>query len=101
MTLHAAIVEKKRRKHAQTKNTDDGFKEKYTAQEKSFQAIQSRIDSLEVEKADQEYRVRQAEVFISTLEDMETLTDANLFAERLNKVVVGGVLRFLLKDGNE
>ncbi len=86
---------------AQAKDADDGFKEKYAAMEKRFTAIQNRIDSLEAEKADREYRACQAEVFMNTVNEMEDLCDSDLFVALVDKVVVGEGLRFVLKDGSE
>lgn len=85
----------------QAHDADDSFKETYAALEKRFQGIQNRIVALEAEKADREYRARQAEVFMATVRGMENLADANLFVALVDKVVVGEALRFVLKDGSE
>ena len=84
----------------QSRGTVEGFSEKYATLEKKFNAVQDRISRLETEKADQEYRSRQAAVFLETMEGAK-LGDTGLFVALVDRVIVGKGLRFVLRDGSE
>ena len=84
----------------QSRGAVEGFAEKYAALEKKFNAVHERISRLESEKSDQEYRARQALVFLETL-DGAKLGDSGLFVALVDRVIVGQGLKFILRDESE
>lgn len=69
--------------------------------EKRYEAIQENIAVLEQEKTDRQFRAGEAEAFLNTVKDMESLSRDELFIALVDRVVVGKELKFVLKDGSE
>ena len=86
---------------SQMREPSDSFKEKYAEIEKRYEAIQENIAVLEQEKTDRQFRAGEAEAFLNTVKDMESLSRDELFIALIDKVVVGKQFTFVLKDGIE
>ena len=85
----------------------DDFTEQYAALEAQMNRVNEKLDSVEREKGEREYRERQCRLFLKTIqsitpgEDGAGLVDSNLFLALVDRVVVGDGLTFILRDGTE
>lgn len=85
----------------------EDFSEAYGRLETEMNRVTGKLDAVEREKGEREYRERQCRLFLKTLqsitpgEDGAGLVDSNLFLALVDKVVVGDGLRFILRDGTE
>lgn len=85
----------------------EDFSEAYGRLETEMNRVTGKLDAVEREKGEREYRERQCRLFLKTLqsitpgEDGAGLVDSNLFLALVDRVVMGEQMRFILRDGTE
>ena len=85
----------------------EDFSEAYGRLEAEMNRVIGKLDAVEREKAEREYRERQCRLFLKTIqsitqgEDGAGLVDRDLFLALVDRVVVGDALTFILRDGTE
>lgn len=95
-----------------SRETVEGFAEAYGALEAEMNRVTGKLDAVERERKEREFRIRQIKLFISTLgrleaETAETVEKAEperaeeIFLALVDKVIVGERMKFVLKDGSE
>ena len=104
-----------------SRETVEGFAEAYAALEAEMNRVTGKLDAVEWDRKEREFKGRQIKLFISTLgqlepETVETVKTVktvepaepetaekaeDLFLALVNKVIVGEKMKFVLKDGSE
>ena len=109
-----------------SRETVEGFAEAYGALEAEMNRVTGKLDAVEQERKEREFKGRQIKLFISTLgqlepetveivETVKTVEPAEpetvetaeperaeeLFLVLVDKVIVGERMKFVLKDGSE
>lgn len=85
----------------------DDFPEQYAVLEAEMNRVTEKLEAVEREKGEREYRERQCRLFLRTIqsitpgEDEVGLVESDLFLSLVDKVIVGEQLRFILRDGTE
>ena len=87
--------------------TKQDFTEQYAALEAEMNRVTGKLDAVEREKGEREYRERQSRLFLRAIqsitpgEDGAGLVDSDLFLALVDRVVMGEQMRFILRDGME
>ena len=104
-----------------SRETVEGFAEAYGKLEAEMNRVTGKLDAVEQERKEREFKGRQIKLFISTLGQMEAEmaetvepaepetaeraetaeTEEELFLALVDKVIVGEKMKFVLKDGSE
>ena len=85
----------------------EDFSEAYGRLEEEMNRVTGKLDAVEREKGEREYRERQCRLFLRTIqsitpgEDGAGLVDSDLFLALVDRVVIGDGLTFILRDGTE
>ena len=85
----------------------EDFTEQYAALEAEMNRVTGKLDAVEREKGEREYRERQSRLFLRAIqsitpgEDGVGLDDSDLFLALVDRVIVGDGLTFVLRDGTE
>ena len=79
-----------------------GFEEQYAVLERDMKRVLEKLDTVERERSEREYKARQCKLFLKTLNKIGTReNDEELFLALVDKVIVGEGMRFVLRDGTE
>ena len=103
-----------------SRETVEGFAEAYGKLEAEMNRVTGKLDAVEQERKEREFKGRQIKLFISTLgrleteraetvkavepaepETVEPERAEELFLALVDKVIVGEKMKFVLKDGSE
>ena len=90
------------------------FAEAYGKLEAEMSRVAGKLEAVEKEKGEREYRERQCRLFLKTISNLggddgesavatapEGLADSDLFLALVDKVIVGEEMRFVLRNGTE
>ena len=84
--LIQALVER------QALGTVEAFAGKYQELEKKYRRAEERLKAVDAERRDREYRLKQAELFVTTLKKLpegDQIESTELFMALVDKVIVG------------
>ena len=85
----------------------EDFSEAYGRLEAEMNRVTGKLDAVDKEQGEREYKERQCRLFLRTIqsiklgEDGAGLVDSDLFLALVDRVVVGDGLTFILRDGTK